>query len=53
MGKSLGLTIIAEGVETNKEWSALNKLECDFGQGYLWSRPVDFTSFLKLTPQTK
>ena len=48
MGKSLGLTIIAEGVEKNKEWSELNKLNCDLGQGYLWSKPLTSNDFIKL-----
>ena len=49
MGKSLGLTIIAEGVETNKEWDVLNTLNCDFGQGFLWSKPITLKDFLKLS----
>lgn len=49
MGKSLGLTIIAEGVESDDEWDVLNSLKCDFGQGYLWSKPVDSAEFLALT----
>jgi len=40
MGKSLGLTIVAEGVETEEQWSMLCAEGCDQGQGYLFSRPV-------------
>ena len=53
MGKSLGLTIIAEGVEKNKEWSELNKLNCDFGQGYLWSKPITSNDFIKLAQEVE
>ena len=53
MGKSLGLTIIAEGVETNDEWKVLNKLNCDFGQGYLWAKPLAKNDFLLLNSQTQ
>ena len=48
MGKALGLKIIAEGVETNKEWDVLKQLDCDFGQGFLWSKPLPSKEFLKL-----
>ena len=37
---SLGLEVVAEGVETPEQLAVLRELGCDFGQGYLWSRPV-------------
>ena len=40
MGKSLGLKIVAEGVETAEQWEFLRREFCDQGQGYLFSRPV-------------
>ena len=48
MGKALGLEIIAEGVETKQEWKVLQKLDCDYGQGYLWSKPLTSKGFIKL-----
>ncbi|WP_299795615.1 EAL domain-containing protein [uncultured Shewanella sp.] len=39
MGQSLGLRLVAEGIETEEQWEFLQKLGCDFGQGYLISRP--------------
>lgn len=48
MASTLGLSVVAEGVETDKEWATLKDLNCDFGQGYLWSRPVAIKEFLKL-----
>jgi PAS domain S-box-containing protein len=40
LGRSLGLSTVAEGVETQEEANMLLWLGCDFGQGYLYSEPV-------------
>jgi diguanylate cyclase (GGDEF)-like protein len=40
MGKALGLTVIAEGVETAQQDAFLRGYECDELQGFLFSRPV-------------
>jgi EAL domain-containing protein (putative c-di-GMP-specific phosphodiesterase class I) len=40
MGKALGLTVVAEGVETNEQDSFLRAGACDELQGYLFSKPV-------------
>ncbi len=40
LSKSLGLTTIAEGVETDEQRSMLDKLECEQIQGFLISRPL-------------
>jgi diguanylate cyclase (GGDEF)-like protein len=40
MAHSLGLTCVAEGVETSQQADRLLELGCDQAQGYLWSRPV-------------
>ena len=39
MGKALGLEIVAEGVETIDQLSAVRELGCDRAQGYLFGRP--------------
>jgi diguanylate cyclase (GGDEF)-like protein/PAS domain S-box-containing protein len=36
---NLGMDIVAEGVETNKQLAQLRALRCEFGQGYLFSPP--------------
>jgi diguanylate cyclase (GGDEF)-like protein len=39
LGHSLGLHIVAEGVETEQELAALTAMGCDFAQGYYVGRP--------------
>lgn len=45
LGKSLGLTVIAEGVETQAQQDALVELGCHAFQGYLFSRPCSIEQF--------
>jgi len=40
MGRSLGMTPLAEGIETEEQWRFLVENGCILGQGYLFSRPV-------------
>lgn len=37
----LGLDAIAEGIETPQQRDILRSLDCEYGQGYLFSRPLD------------
>ena len=41
LAHSLGLTAVAEGVETDQQLEELRALGCDSAQGFLWSRPVE------------
>jgi EAL domain-containing protein (putative c-di-GMP-specific phosphodiesterase class I) len=38
---NLGLEVVAEGIETPKNHAQLKALNCEFGQGYLFSRPAE------------
>jgi len=40
MGRGLGLTVIAEGVETAAQLAEVRELGCDYAQGYLLSPPL-------------
>ncbi|MBS0387587.1 MAG: EAL domain-containing protein, partial [Proteobacteria bacterium] len=40
LGHSLGLKVVAEGIETPDVWAALLRLGCDLAQGYYISRPM-------------
>jgi EAL domain-containing protein (putative c-di-GMP-specific phosphodiesterase class I) len=48
MGKSLNMTLIAEGVETQEQAEFLRAHACDQFQGYYFSRPVDKDKFAEL-----
>ena len=41
LGRSLSIDVVAEGIETAQQAEHLRELHCGFGQGYLFSRPID------------
>ena len=52
LGHSLGLTTVAEGIESKPQANTLLWLACDLGQGWLYGPPVpasDLSSFLSLS----
>lgn len=40
LSNQLGLTVVAEGIETPQQLQWLQQLKCEFGQGYLFSKPL-------------
>lgn len=46
LGQALGLRIVAEGVETDRQQAFLTRLGCDSLQGYLLGQPVPAEQFL-------
>ena len=50
VAQGLGKSVVAEGIETERQRELLTQWGCDTGQGYLWSRPlgaVDFENFCR------
>jgi EAL domain-containing protein (putative c-di-GMP-specific phosphodiesterase class I) len=48
IARKIGVDIVAEGVETIAQAERLAALGCDFGQGYLFSRPTDAATIVRL-----
>ena len=45
LGHNLGLTVVAEGVETDHELAELRRYGCDSAQGYYFARPMPAATF--------
>jgi EAL domain-containing protein (putative c-di-GMP-specific phosphodiesterase class I) len=41
LAHGLGITVVAEGIETPEQARRLRDLGCDMGQGYTWAHPAD------------
>ena len=41
LAHALGLTVVAEGIETQEQWTAVRGLDCDLIQGFHFARPLD------------
>lgn len=50
LARKLGIRVVAEGVEDELTWKALNALGCERVQGYLLSRPVPAAELEQLLP---
>ncbi len=37
----MGMVVVAEGIETADQWSAVRDLDCDLAQGFRFARPLD------------
>lgn len=48
LAAGLGLKVVAEGVETMEHFDSVRDSRCDAFQGYLFSRPVSYASFVTL-----
>jgi EAL domain-containing protein (putative c-di-GMP-specific phosphodiesterase class I) len=41
LGATLDLEVVAEGIEESEQAATLRGLGCQFGQGFLFARPMD------------
>ncbi|RBC36154.1 hypothetical protein BRN37_00260, partial [Xanthomonas oryzae pv. oryzae] len=48
MAHSLGITVVAEGIEQEAQFNLLRERGCDLGQGYWFSRPLSPADMVKL-----
>ena len=48
MARDLGVKLVAEGIETPEQLSYIKRLNCDAGQGYIYSKPVPLDEFKKI-----
>lgn len=53
MAKELDMQVIAEGVESIEQVNFLIKNNCDFAQGYYYSKPIDKNEYLSLLKENK
>lgn len=48
IARTLQMSVVAEGIETTQQLIHLRNLNCDFGQGYLFSQPISSNKIAKL-----
>jgi len=53
LAHSLGLSVVAEGVETEEAWQYLQGLGCDTIQGYFVSAPLSAEAFMEWVDQSR
>ncbi len=53
MSHSLGMTTVAEGVETKEHGEMLKEMQCDTLQGYYYSKPINKEDFIKFLNEYK
>lgn len=48
LARVLGMSVVAEGIETHAQYDLLQQLGCRFGQGYLFARPMSAEAISQL-----
>ncbi|MBN8216844.1 MAG: EAL domain-containing protein [Spirochaetes bacterium] len=48
LGRNLNMKVLAEGVETARQLEILSRLQCDYIQGFYFSRPVEADAFTEI-----
>ncbi len=52
LGNTLGLRVIAEGIESESQYEFLRSLKCEHAQGYFFYRPQPWNSFVSILQRT-
>ncbi|MGR6872637.1 EAL domain-containing protein [Pseudomonas sp. HK3] len=52
MSHKLGMKVIAEGIENEEQKKILLDAKCDYGQGYLFSKPITASALMQLIEKT-
>jgi EAL domain-containing protein (putative c-di-GMP-specific phosphodiesterase class I) len=47
LGSTLNLDVVAEGIERPEQWTSLQQLGCEFGQGFYFARPMNAEAALE------
>jgi EAL domain-containing protein (putative c-di-GMP-specific phosphodiesterase class I) len=53
LGHQLGMDVIAEGIETAFQLAGLQKLDCNYGQGYFFAKPLPIEGATALIAEDK
>ena len=53
LAHKLGMDVIAEGIETESEKEILRDFDCEYGQGYLFAKPLPKKDATELLAQNK
>lgn len=53
MAHSMGMQVVAEGIETREQFKRLRKMDCDYGQGFLFSPAVPADEFYAMMTKGK
>lgn len=53
LAKQLNFETICEGIETSEQWKSLLDLKCDYGQGFIYAKPMTKTNFLRFLQEKK
>jgi EAL domain-containing protein (putative c-di-GMP-specific phosphodiesterase class I) len=51
MAHELGMKVVAEGIETSNQFDLLKAAGCDYGQGYLYAKPLSSQAFVAFAEQ--
>ena len=48
IAQTMDMQVVAEGIETPEQLAQLRSLNCDFGQGYFFSKPLTAEKVVEL-----